>query len=820
MASKFTQKARNALNSALTWASDLGHTYVGSEHILLGLMSHGDCIASKLLQSNGVGIETVRDTIVSVAGLGERSSVSPSDMTPRAKHIIEASAFDSVQYSQNYIGTEHLLLAIVKDKQCVASKILEALGVNMRALQDGIESFLESSVGSSGAKSSGLPRGTSGGLAKKSAAQLPGAPTLSKYGRDITALARQGKLDPIIGREEETERVIQIILRRTKNNPCLIGEPGVGKTAVVEGLAQRIADGSVCDALKDKVVVSLDLPAMLAGAKYRGEFEERMKAIMEEVEADRSIILFIDELHTIIGAGAAEGAIDAANIIKPALARGELQLIGATTIDEYRRHIEKDAALERRFQSVMVREPSPDEAVLILMGLKDKYEAHHSLKITDEAIRAAVELSVRYIPDRFLPDKAIDLIDEAAAMKRIKAQTAPPELLQIESRLSTVCSDKEEAISAQDFEKAAHYRDEERALRESYESLRSGWETSQIKGAPAVTDEDIALVVTLWTHIPTVKLLETSAHRLATLEVELARRVVGQDEAVAAVAAAIRRGQTGLGSPDVPIGSFIFLGPTGVGKTELARALCYVLFGDKNAMIRLDMSEYMEKHSVSKLIGSPPGYVGYEEGGLLTEQVRRTPYCVILLDEIEKAHVDVFNLLLQILDNGTLRDSQGRSVSFRNTVIIMTSNAGAADAAEYRSVGFVDGGALDAGRREEHMRRALRKTFKPEFLNRVDSIIIFKPLGDSELLSITRILLEQIRERIEGIGIDIEFDGGVAQFIVSTYTEREYGARPLKRAMLRLIEDSLARLIIEGELERGASVRAFVSDGKIQFEKK
>ena len=818
MAGKFTQKARNALNSAMTWASDLGHTYIGSEHILLGLMTHSDCIAAKMLETRGLKVEAVRETVVAISGIGERSAVSPEDMTPKAKHIIEASAFDSVQYSQSYIGTEHLLLAIVKDRQCVANKILEALGANLGELHEGLVSFLGNGSTSS-PKGSGQSRTSGKAPQKVSPTRIENAPTLSKYGRNLTEMAKQGRLDPIIGREEETERIIQIILRRTKNNPCLIGEPGVGKTAVVEGLAQRIADGEVCDTLREKRVVTLDIPAMIAGAKYRGEFEERLKAVMDEVGTSGDIILFIDELHTIIGAGAAEGAIDAANIIKPALARGELQIIGATTIEEYRRHIEKDAALERRFQSVTVSEPSHDEAIAIISGLKDKYEAHHGLKITDEAILAAVELSARYIPDRFLPDKAIDLIDEAAAMKRIRARSAPPELLQMENRLSTLSSDKEEAISTQDFERAAHFRDEERALRESYESLKTGWERAQVKGVGTVTDEDIALIVTLWTHIPTLKLLEKESERLASLEEELGHRVVGQKEAIRAVASAIRRAQTGLSDPELPLGSFIFLGPTGVGKTELARALCYVLFGDKNAMIRLDMSEYMEKHSVSKLIGAPPGYVGYDEGGLLTEKVRRTPYCVILFDEIEKAHGDVFNLLLQVLDNGFLRDSQGRSVSFRNTVIIMTSNAGAADAAEYRSVGFAGATSLLIDEREELMRRALKKAFKPEFLNRVDSIVIFKPLEKAELLQITEKLLEEIRDRITALGIEIRFEPCIADLIVSGYTETEYGARPLRRAILRLIEDSFSKELISGNFGRGDTVRAFVENGVIAYER-
>ncbi len=819
MANRFTQKAQDALNRAMTWASELGHTYIGSEHILLSLLSDEECVASKMLVARGAGISTVQTAVSEISGIGSRTIVTPGDMTPRAKRIIEMSAENSSQYSQSYIGTEHLLLAVLRDKQCMATKILESLGVSVRELEDDIISFLSSGIGgkheqqrTSDKVSKDEKNGTHGTHGKKS-----NPPNLSKYGRDLTELGRSGKIDPIIGRETETERVIQVLSRRTKNNPCLIGEPGVGKTAVAEGLAQQIADGTVCDSLKDKTIIMLDIPSMIAGAKYRGEFEERLKSIMEEAVADPGIILFIDEIHTIIGAGAAEGAVDAANIIKPALARGELQVIGATTISEYRKHIEKDAALERRFQPVLVGEPSPEQTVEILKGLRDKYEAHHRLKITDDAIEAAVTLSVRYIPDRYLPDKAIDLVDEAASKLRISMRSAPPELAETESRINQAERDKEEAISAQNFEDAAKYRDEERKLRFKYDDMKAKWEMSRDNGDISVKKEDIAEVVTQWTGIPVSGLLKDENERLKGLEKLLHKYVIGQDRAINAVANTIRRGRIGLRNPDRPIGSFIFLGPTGVGKTELSRALCRILFGNENAMIRLDMSEYMEKHSVSKLIGSPPGYVGFEEGGYLTEKVRRSPYSVILFDEIEKAHPDVFNLFLQILDDGVLTDSQGRTVSFKNSVIIMTSNIGAPSATASKSVGFGSSSfneKEDTEAQNKRMLDALKSTFKPEFINRIDEIIIFEPLKKESIIQIARIMLDEVNRRTEKIGITLSIDDSAAELIAAEGFDVNYGARPLRRAIVHLIENPLSAYILDGKIKAGDFIKVS-ADGNI-----
>ena len=822
MANRFTQKAQDALNRAMTWASELGHTYIGSEHILLSLLSDEECVASKMLVACGASISLVQTSVSEISGIGSKTTVTPGDMTPRAKRIIEMSAQNSAQYSQSYIGTEHLLLAILRDKQCMATRTLEGLGVSVRELEEDIISFLSSGIGGRHEQQRASDKVSkdekSGAHGKKS-----NPPNLSKYGRDLTELGRSGKIDPIIGRETETERVIQVLSRRTKNNPCLIGEPGVGKTAVVEGLAQQIADGTVCDSLKDKTIIMLDIPSMIAGAKYRGEFEERLKSIMEEAVADPDIILFIDEIHTIIGAGAAEGAVDAANIIKPALARGELQVIGATTISEYRKHIEKDAALERRFQPVLVGEPSPEQTVEILKGLRDKYEAHHRLKITDAAIEAAVTLSVRYIPDRYLPDKAIDLVDEAASKLRIATRSAPPELAETESRMNQAKTDKEEAISAQNFEDAAKYRDEERKLRLKYDDMKAQWEMSRDNGDISVKKEDIAEVVTQWTGIPVSGLLEEESERLKSLEKLLHKYVIGQDKAINAVANTIRRGRIGLRNPDRPIGSFIFLGPTGVGKTELSRALCRILFGSENAMIRLDMSEYMEKHSVSKLIGSPPGYVGFEEGGQLTEKVRRFPYSVILFDEIEKAHPDVFNLFLQILDDGVLTDSQGRAVSFKNSVIIMTSNIGAASATASKSVGF--GNSIfnekeDAEGQNKRMLDALKSTFKPEFINRIDEIIIFEPLKKESIIQIAHIMLDEVSRRTEKIGIALSFDDSAAELIATEGFDVNYGARPLRRAIVHLIENPLSAYILDGKIKAGDYIKVCAEDNAAVFLKK
>ena len=813
MMNRFTEKAQNTLNNALRFARELGHTYIGSEHLLLSLAAETDSVSAKMLAEHGITPEAVKEKVEEVAGVGSESEVSPADMTPRTRKIIEGAAVLSMRFGQNYIGTEHLLLSLLSERDCVGVKILETLGLSADELSEQLSAFLGQ------ARNAGDDAEKAPGRGGKNA--VSDAPTLSGYGRDLTAMAKAGKLDPVIGREQETERVIQILSRRTKNNPCLIGEPGVGKTAVVEGLAQRIADGAVPETLRDKTVVSLDLSGMIAGAKYRGEFEERLKNVMAEVAKNPNIILFIDEIHTIVGAGAAEGAVDAANIIKPALSRGEMQLIGATTIAEYRKHIEKDAALERRFQAVMVGEPSTEESLLILRGLREKYEAHHKLKISDEALRAAVDLSKRYIADRYLPDKAIDLVDEAASRKRLSAHTTPPDLKESEQKLKSLEHEKEEAITAQNFEAAARLRDEEKKLRADYEKAKADWKASLSGDELTVTETDIADVVTQWTGIPVSRLLEEEGERLLHLEDLLKKRVVGQDEAVSAVARAIRRGRMGLKDPKRPIGSFIFLGPTGVGKTELTKALAELLFGDPGAMIRVDMSEYMEKHSVAKLIGSPPGYVGFEEGGQLTEKIRRKPYSVVLFDEIEKAHPDVFNILLQVLDDGVLTDSQGRRVDFKNTIIIMTSNVGASalTAKSVGSFGFTqsEGAKEDKKSTDEKVMEALKATFRPEFLNRIDDIIIFNKLTKENILTIAGMMLREVGNRAHELGIDLSFDDSVAELVAKAGFDPVYGARPLRRAVVRLVEDALSGAMLEGKVKAGDSVTAHAADGNVVF---
>ncbi len=810
MSNRFTQKAQHALNQALATAQEMGHTYVGTEHILMGLLLTQDSIASRILTERGVSAESTKELIASSVGTGSPSSVSAADMTPMTKKVIEESAFASTRMSHNYIGTEHLLLAIISETESFANKLIRAQNASITDIKNDLFEYFGASF-----------EEQQGEMSPKAAAKgekdtVPGAPTLSKFGTNLCKLAKEGRIDPIIGRDNETERVIQILSRRTKNNPCLIGEPGVGKTAVVEGLAQRIADGAVPENLRDKIIVTLDISSMVAGAKYRGEFEERMKGVMEEVAKDPRIILFVDEIHTIIGAGGAEGAVDAANIIKPALARGAMQLIGATTIDEYRKHIEKDAALERRFQSVMVGEPTPEEAVQILMGLRDKYEAHHKLKISDEAIEAAVQLSVRYIGDRFLPDKAIDLIDEAASRLRIKGFTPTPEVKELEEKLRGVTAEKEEAILGEDYERAAKLRDIEKTLQEQMESTRkdSGQAADTVVGRSDIED-----IITAWTGIPVKKLAGEESERMLHLDQLLRERIIGQDAAVDAVAKAIRRGRTGLKDPNRPVGSFIFLGPTGVGKTELTKALADVMFGDENAMIRVDMSEYMEKHSTSKMIGSPPGYVGYDEGGQLTEKIRRHPYSVVLFDEIEKAHPDVFNILLQILEDGILTDAQGRRVDFKNTVIIMTSNVGAGSIVEPKKLGF----APDRDNGDTDMRRdvmdALKRTFRPEFLNRVDEIVIFNKLTDTDIQKIAGLMLREVAARIEAQGIHITFDDAVAAMLAKEGFDPVYGARPLRRAIVRKVEDSFSEEMLSGRIREGDRVRAVLRDGAIAYEK-
>lgn len=832
MTNRFTGRAQNALNGALREASGMGHTYIGSEHLLLGLLSERDCIAAKLLGARGVESASLRKAIGELSGMGAESRITPADMTPRVRKIIQESAVEAGRCGQSYVGTEHLLLALLDERDCVAVKLLAELGVPPDELKREVVNFLASSPSSGGLRERvpsesedtgrierhGRESGGSGRRERESREErIPRAPTLSKYGRDLTARASAGETDPIIGREEETERVIRILSRRQKNNPCLIGEPGVGKTAVVEGLAQRIADGSVPETLRGKSIVTVDLPSMIAGAKYRGEFEERLKAIMTEVRENPSIILFIDELHTLVGAGAAEGAVDAANILKPALSRGEIRVIGATTVDEYRLHIEKDAALERRFQSVTVGEPTEEEALAILQGLRPKYEAHHRVKITDGALEAAVSLSVRYIPDRFLPDKAIDLLDEAAAALRISSLTAPPDLKRLEGELAELAREKEEAIKAQEFERAAALRDRETAMQTEFDEKKKAWSEHSPRGEGGeVTAAEVADVVTEWTGIPVSRLLESEGERLLSLEDTLKERVIGQDEAVSAVASAIRRGRLGLGDPRRPMGSFLFLGQTGVGKTELTRALAASIFGNEKALIRFDMSEYMEKHSVSRLIGSPPGYIGHEEGGQLTERVRRQPYAVVLFDELEKAHPDIFNILLQVLDDGTLTDSHGRRVDFRNTVIIMTSNVGAGGTS-HKSVGFASGST--AARSKERVLGALKEAFRPELLNRIDETVVFGPLGEPEIRRITSLLLEELRGRVHALGMDLTFTDEVISLVAREGFDPAYGARPLRRAVIRLIEEPLSGEMLAGRVSEGDAVFCDVLEGHIVFHK-
>ena len=814
MPNKFTPKAQYALNMALTFASDMGHSYIGSEHILLGLLATHECAASKILTARGIDKEKVKNTVAEIAGLGSPGLITPSDMTPRTKKIIEGSAYESSRNGHSYIGTEHILLSLLNEKDCVAVRILESMSVSPAELRNDIETYI---TGSPNHSYTNAKKQDDEGYTKTSE-KKSGAAVLS-FGKDLTMLAKKGRLDPITGRDKESERVIQILSRRTKNNPCLIGEPGVGKTAVVEGLAQRIADGNVPELLKDKSVIILDIASMIAGAKYRGEFEERLKNVLAEVEKNPDIIIFIDEIHTIIGAGAAEGAVDAANIIKPALARGELQVIGATTLSEYKKHIEKDAALERRFQPVIVGEPTRQEAIAILKGLRSKYEAHHKLSISDEAITAAVDMSVRYINDRFLPDKAIDLIDEAASMLRIKVFTSPPELKKMEEELEKTELEKSEAITEQNFELAAKLRDNEKELRKKYEDEKSAWERQKDDESLTLGAGDIANIVTQWTGIPVNRLMEGDGERLLNLEQSLKSRVIGQDKAAHLLAKAIRRNRTGLKDPNRPIGSFIFAGPTGVGKTELAKALAYALFGSPDCLIRIDMSEYMEKHSVSKLIGSPPGYVGFEEGGQLTDRIRRKPYSIVLFDEIEKAHPDIFNLLLQVLDDGMLTDSQGRRVDFKNSIIIMTSNIGVKTGGDTAPLGFSTSTLIndESERERQEINEKIFKTFRPEFLNRIDEIIVFNRLSDDNLKDIANLMLDKTKKRIREGGVEIEFSDEVAKLIVKNGYDPKFGARPLKRSVTKLIEDPYTEQLLSGKIHPGDKIVAVCGNDKVEF---
>lgn len=807
----FTQKANNAINKAISVACSLGHTCIGSEHILYGLIAEESSVSATLLGRYSIHMDDIRQKLKHVFGSGIPTQLTPNDLTPRTKRILENSVYEARNLNHKYVGTEHILLSLLQETDCYAVSFLQDFSVNPRELyQTCIKEITDmNNVDEQNINSEPFP--------KQSKKQ--GKAGVTEYGKDLTELAKENTLDPVIGRDQEIERVIQILSRRTKNNPCLIGEPGVGKTAIVEGLAQKIAQGEVPETIKDKKLVSLDITSMLAGAKYRGDFEERIKKVIDQVIGQGNVILFIDEIHNIIGAGAAEGAIDAANILKPQLARGEIQLIGATTIDEYRKYIEKDAALERRFQPVTVNEPSKEDAIQILFGLRDKYEAHHKIKITDEAIKASVDMSSRYISDRYLPDKAIDLIDEAASRVRLKAFTPPNEIKELENQIKDINAEKAAAINAQDFEGAAKYRDKEKEISQQLEAATQEWQEKRGRITGEVGAEDIAEIVSSWSGIPVKQLTETESKRLLELEKIMHQRIIGQDQAVSAIANAIRRGRVGLKDPKRPMGSFVFLGPTGVGKTEVCKALAEVLFGDENAIIRLDMSEYMEKHTVSRMIGSPPGYVGFEEGGQLTERIRRKPYSVVLFDEIEKAHPDVFNILLQIMEDGILTDSQGRKVDFRNTVIILTSNIGARLITEHKNLGFVT--QEDKERDEEQEKSAvlneLKSHFRPELLNRLDEIIVFHKLSKENIQQIARNMLNSFVERVRDLEVNVEYTDAVVEKISEIGFDPIYGARPLRRAITSKIENQLSEKLLDNAIKKGDEVLLDLVDDKMNF---
>lgn len=799
MFGRFTERAQKVLALAQEEAIRLGHNNIGTEHILLGLIREGEGIAAKALYGLGLGSDKIQKEVENLIGKGQETSQT-IHYTPRAKKVIELSMDEARKLGHSYVGTEHILLGLIREGEGVAARVLNNLGVSLNKARQQVLQLL-------GSNESGGHQG--GGAVSAN------TPTLDSLARDLTAIAREGSLDPVIGRSKEIQRVIEVLSRRTKNNPVLIGEPGVGKTAIAEGLAQQIVNNEVPEILRDKRVMTLDMGTVVAGTKYRGEFEDRLKKVMDEIRQAGNIILFIDELHTLIGAGGAEGAIDASNILKPSLARGELQCIGATTLDEYRKYIEKDAALERRFQPIRVDEPTAEESIQILEGLRDRYEAHHRVSITDEAIEAAVKLSDRYISDRFLPDKAIDLIDEAGSKVRLRSYTTPPNLKELEVKLEDVRKEKDSAVQSQEFEKAASLRDTEQRLREQLEETKKTWKEKQGKENNEVTVEDIASVVSSWTGVPVSKLQQTETAKLLNLEEVLHSRVIGQEEAVIAVSKAVRRARAGLKDPKRPIGSFVFLGPTGVGKTELARALAEAMFGDEDAMIRIDMSEYMEKHSTSRLVGSPPGYVGYEEGGQLTEKVRRKPYSVILLDEIEKAHPDVFNILLQVLEDGRLTDSKGRTVDFRNTVLIMTSNVGAEALKRNKYVGFnIQDSAQDYKDMKGKVMEELKKAFRPEFLNRIDEIIVFHALEKKHLEEIVTLLSDQLVKRLKEQNISIELTPAAKGKISEEGYDPEYGARPLRRAIQKHIEDRLSEELLKGTLLTGHHAIIDVDNGE------
>ena len=797
---KFTARAEKALELAQELAMDLGHNYIGTEHLLYGLVAEGTGVACKVLVNQGLTEDGVKQEIEEIVGMGATiENPEQISFTPRSKRVIENAFLEARRTGTEYIGTEHILIGIMKEGDSVAIRIMMEEGAAPQKIYNELNRVLTEDVEADSEKQ-GNKMGS-----------YNSTPTLNQYGVDLTKQAKEGKLDPVIGRKEEIQRVIQILSRRTKNNPCLIGEPGVGKTAVAEGLAEKIVSGDVPEILKNKRVVSLDISSMVAGAKYRGDFEERIKKALKEVKKAGDVIIFIDEVHTIVGAGSAEGAVDAANILKPLLARGEIQLVGATTLKEYRKYIEKDAALERRFSPVNVSEPTEEETKQILAGLRDKYEAHHNVKITDEAINAAVELSTRYINDRFLPDKAIDLIDEAASRVRMKSYTEPESFKDIKDEIEKLGKEKEEAIRVQDFEKAANLRDKEKSKKKELEKAKKDWENKNSKIVSSLTEEDISNVIASWTGIPVIKVSESENEKLKNLDANLHKRVIGQEEAVEAVSKAIKRSRMGLKDPNKPIGSFLFLGPTGVGKTELSKALAENLFGTEDALIRIDMSEYMESHSVAKLIGSPPGYVGYEEAGQLTEKIRRKPYAVILFDEIEKAHPDVMNMLLQVLDDGRLTDSTGRTVNFKNTVIIMTSNIGARLITEKKSLGFVNTNE-DSNKEYENTKKdvmgELKKEFKPEFLNRIDEIIVFHKLEEKQIRKIVDILIANVAKLLKSQNIELEVDDAAKDLVAKKGTDQAYGARPLKRAIQTMIEDKIAEAMLDGKVKGKVKVSA------------
>jgi ATP-dependent Clp protease ATP-binding subunit ClpC len=819
MFDRFTERARKVIILAKEEAKRFNHDYIGTEHILLGLIKEGESVAAAVLQNLGLSLDTIRLEVEKLVQFGPSTIVSGDiPFTPKAKKVIELAMDEARRLGHNYIGTEHLLLGLIKEGEGVASHVLMNVGLDLNKVRAEVIKLLGSSTPGSQPGGGGAPGapGSAGGTGRSKTK----TPALDSFGRDLSQMARDGKLDPVVGRSEEIERVIQILARRTKNNPVLLGEAGVGKTAIVEGLAQKIISGDVPEILADKRLVVLDLALMVAGTKYRGQFEERIKAVMDEIRRSENVIIFIDEIHTLVGAGGAEGAIDASNILKPALSRGEIQCIGATTLDEYRKYIEKDAALARRFQTIMVDPPNVEEAIQILKGLRDKYEAHHRVKISDEAIEASVKMSERYITGRFLPDKAIDLIDEAASRARLSVTTLPKDLKKLEGEIESFRREKEEAIKGQDFEKAAKLRDEERKAKEELARIKKSWKESKSEVEVQVTEDDIATIVSKWTGVPLQRLEEKETSRLLRMEDELHTMVIGQDEAIRAVSHAVRRSRSGLRNPRRPIGSFIFLGPTGVGKTLLARALAEFMFGDPDALVVVDCSEYGEKFNVSRLVGAPPGYVGYEEGGQLTEKVRRRPYTVVLFDEIEKAHPDVFNILLQLMEEGRLTDSFGRKVDFRNTIVIMTSNVGADLIKKTGDLGFAPPkDEMDFANLRQKLLDETKKTFRPEFLNRIDDIIVFHPLNRQDLTQIIEIELKELKDRLKEKKINLVLSDEVMKFLIDKGYDPVFGARPLKRTVQRFIENILAEDILSGKFVEGDTIQAVLRGENVQFEK-